>query len=222
MRANKNHLRSVAVVAGLAAMLGAGTAYAADVVYEEPPAPAAPLETPPVNTWSGPYAGVNLGYGFGGTAAGAAGGTITGASGWMFGGFGGYNWQSGSFVYGLEGEVGYNGQNAGNGTTYFRNGLEGSLRARFGVAATDNVLIYATAGAAGSQQQIYDAAGAASGGAWGWTAGVGTDVKMTENVFGRIEYRYTDLGNTTLNTGSGPQTINSQNHRVTVGLGIKF
>src|SRR5690606_12558926 len=102
MRANKIHLRSVAVAAGLAAMLGAGTAYAADVVYEEPPAPAAPLETPPVNTWSGPYAGVNLGYGFGGSATGAAGGTITGASGWMFGGFAGYNWQSGSFVYGLE------------------------------------------------------------------------------------------------------------------------
>lgn len=222
MRANKNQLRSVAVAAGLAAMLGAGTAYAADVVYEEPPAPAAPLETAPLASWAGPYAGIVTGYGFGNTATGAAGGTITGASGWMFGGFAGYNWQSGSFVYGLEGDVGYNGSNGGNGTTYFRNGLEGSLRARFGVAATDNVLLYATAGAAGSQQQIFDGAGAASGGAWGWTAGVGTDIKMTENVFGRIEYRYTDLGNVTLDTGSGPQTINSQGHRVTVGLGIKF
>jgi outer membrane immunogenic protein len=222
MRANRINLRSVAAAAGLAAVFATGSAYAADVVYEEPPAPAAPMETPPVVTWAGPYAGISAGYGFGGSATGAAGGTITGANGWMFGGFAGYNWQSGGFVYGLEGDIGYNGQNAGNGTTYFRNGLEGSLRARFGYAPSDNLLLYATAGGAGSQQQIFDAAGAASGGAWGWTAGAGADVKMTEKTFARIEYRNTDLGNVTLNTGSGAQTINSQNHRIMVGLGVKF
>jgi outer membrane immunogenic protein len=222
MRANKIHLRSVAVAAGLAALLGAGTAYAADVVYEEPPAPVAPMETPPLNTWSGPYAGLAAGYGFAGSVTGATGGAITGASGWVFGGFGGYNWQNGGFVYGLEADIGYNGVNGNNGTTLFRNGLEGSLRARLGYAVSDNVLVYATAGGAGSQQQITDGAGTAVGSAFGWTAGAGTDVKLTEKMFGRLEYRYTDLGAVTLNTGSGAQTINSQNHRVMVGLGIKF
>lgn len=222
MKSNSILLRSVAAAAGLAAVLAAGAANAADVVYEEPPAPAAPMETPPIATWAGPYAGVTLGYGFGGTVTGATGGAINGATGWMFGGFGGFNWQSGAFVYGLEGDVGYNGINGGNGTTYFRNGLEGSLRARLGYAASDNFLLYATAGAAGTQQQIFDAAGAASGAAWGWTAGAGVDAKLTEAVFGRLEYRYTDPGAITLNTGSGAQTINSSNHRVTVGLGVKF
>jgi len=222
MRANRINLRSVAVAAGLATVFASGSAFAADVVYEEPPAPAPITDPTPIASWAGPYVGVTTGYGFGGSVTGTAGGAIGGASGWMFGGFGGYNFQSGSFVYGLEGDIGYNGINRGNGTTYFRNGLEGSLRARFGVAATDNVLLYATAGGAGAQQQIFDATGSARGGAWGWTAGAGADVKMTDNIFGRLEYRYTDLGNVTLNTGTGPQTINSQNHRVTVGLGVKF
>ena len=65
----KNYLkfsRPVAVAFGLFALLGAIPAYAADVVMEEPPAPAAPMEEPPLNTWSGPYAGVTVGYGFSG------------------------------------------------------------------------------------------------------------------------------------------------------------
>ncbi len=221
MRAYGTNLRSVAVAAGLTAMLGAGTAYAADVVYQEPAAPA-PIEMAPVSTWAGPYAGLSMGYGFGGSVAGATGGPITGASGWVFGGFAGYNWQHGGFVYGLEADLGYNGVNGGNGTTYFRNGMEGSLRARLGYAATDNVLLYATAGGMGTQQMIFDGAGSATGTAWGWTVGAGVDAKLTDMVFGRVEYRYSDPGAVTLNTGSGAQTINSSNHRVTVGLGVKF
>ena len=35
----------------------------------------------------------------------------------------------------------------------------------------------------------------------GWTAGVGTDIKLTDNVFGRVEYRYTDFGSKNFTTG---------------------
>ena len=220
MRAYGTNLRSVAVAAGLTAMLGAGTAYAADVVYQEPAAPA-PIEMAPISTWAGPYAGLTAGYGFAGTTTGAAGGTMT-TNGWLFGGFAGYNWQSGGFVYGLEADLGYNGMNGFNGTTLVRHGLEGSLRARLGYAATDNMLLYATAGGAGSQQQITDFAGSARGTAWGWTVGAGVDAKLTDAVFGRLEYRYTDLGAVTLNTGSGAQSIDSNSHRVMVGVGVKF
>jgi outer membrane immunogenic protein len=221
MRANGTYLRSVAVAAGLTAALGAGSAYAADVVYEEPPAPA-PIEALPVASWAGPYVGLNFGRGFGGTITGATGGTITGASGWVFGGFAGYNWQAGNFVYGLEGELGYNGVNGNNGTTWSRQGLEGSLRARLGFAATESMLIYATGGGAGTQQRIYDFAGNDMGTVWGWTVGAGVDAKLTDMVFGRVEYRYSDFGSVTLDTGSGPQTVSPSNHRVTVGLGVKF
>lgn len=218
MRANVS-LRAVAVAAGLAALMG--TAQAADVVYEEPPAPAPAPMMSPVVTWEGAYLGLYSGYGFGGRTTGAAGGPIS-TNGWLFGGFGGYNFQNGAFVYGLEGDLGYSGINGGNGTTYSRNGLEGSLRARLGYAVTDDILLYTTAGGAGTRQRIYDAAGTDAGNTFGWTVGAGIDAKVTDNMFGRVEYRYTDFGNTTLNTGSGPQTVSSSNNRVTVGLGVKF
>lgn len=214
--------RFAALATGIAVLMGTASVHAADVVYEEPPAPAAqPLDPAPVASWAGPYVGIYSGYGFGGTTTGATGGPIS-TNGWMFGGFGGYNFQTGGFVYGLEGDIGYNGMNGGNGTTYARHGLEGSLRARFGYSPTDSILLYATAGGAASAQRIYDGAGNATGTALGWTAGAGMDAKLTEQIFGRVEYRYTDLGATTLNTGSGPQSISSSNHRVTVGLGMKF
>ena len=222
MKARITNRRLAALATGVAVLMGTVPVYAADVVYEEPPAPAAqPLDPAPVASWAGPYLGIYSGYGFAGRTFGANGGPIT-TSGWLFGGFGGYNFQTGSFVYGVEGDIGYSGINGGNGTTYSRNGLEGSLRARFGYTPTDSILLYATAGGAASQQRIYDAAGTATGTAIGWTAGAGMDAKLTESIFGRVEYRYTNFGNTTLNTGSGAQTVTSQNHRVLLGVGMKF
>ncbi|MGO4841682.1 outer membrane protein, partial [Rhizobiaceae sp. 2RAB30] len=43
-----------------------------------------------------------------------------------------------------------------------------------------------------------------------------------ENIFGRVEYRYTDFGSKDFNTGSGAQSVNSRDNRVMFGLGMKF
>ncbi|RUU07291.1 porin family protein, partial [Mesorhizobium sp. M7A.T.Ca.TU.009.01.3.2] len=56
MQANLKFARPLAVALGLFAL--SGTAYAADVVSEEPPAPA-PIAELPVASWAGPYAGLN-------------------------------------------------------------------------------------------------------------------------------------------------------------------
>ena len=56
----------------------------------------------------------------------------------------------------------------------------------------------------------------------GWTAGGGVDVKITEQVFGRVEYRYTDFSSSDFNTGSGTQSIDSNENRVSFGVGMKF
>ncbi|MNY80680.1 hypothetical protein D3C86_2218460 [compost metagenome] len=56
----------------------------------------------------------------------------------------------------------------------------------------------------------------------GWTAGVGTDVKLTESVFGRVEYRYTDLGTDTFALGAGNTEISNKDHRIQFGVGMKF
>ena len=45
--------------------------------------------------------------------------------------------------------------------------------------------------------KISDPAGSDRKTMLGWTAGGGVDVKLTEQVFGRVEYRYTDFGSPT-------------------------
>lgn len=216
--------------AAAAALLAATSiSLAADAVFEAPPAPpAAPIISAPINTWEGGYAGISLGYGFSGESdVPLVDGTINSVEtdGFVGNVFGGWNWQSGSFVYGIEGDVGYNGMEGDNAGVNVEHGIEGSLRARLGVAATENVLVYATAGGAGGRVEVD--AGALGAGSdtqtlWGWTAGVGTDVKFTEQAFGRLEYRYTDLGDETFDVGAGPFETGSTSHKVLVGVGMKF
>jgi outer membrane immunogenic protein len=219
MNANRSYARPLAAI-GLLALLGAGPAYAADTVSEEPPAPAAPMEEPPLASWAGPYAGATLGYAFSGTTTPATGDVDV--DGFLGGVFAGYNLQNGLFVYGIEGDVGYSGVKGDNGITETKSGFEGSLRGRMGVAVTNDILLYGTAGGAAQRLEVSDPAGDDSNALLGWTAGAGVDVKVTENVFGRVEYRYTDFGSGDFNTGSGPQSVDSKENKVTFGIGMKF
>ena len=115
---------------------GGVMANAADVTGEEPPEPAAPpVQLEPVNTWSGPFVGVTLGYGFGKTDA-AVGDIDT--DGVLAGGFAGYNFQNGNFVYGLEGDVGYNAMDGATAGTSSQAGVDGSLRAPHGTGGFRN------------------------------------------------------------------------------------
>lgn len=209
-----------AAALSLVALLGAIPAYAADVVEQPPEPPAAPMETPPINTWSGPYAGVSLGYGFAGKTSTDTGDFDT--DGFTGGVFGGYNFQSGMFVYGGEADIGYSHFTGDNGITEAETGFEGSLRARMGVAVTNDILLYGTAGGAAQRLEISDPIGSDSQTMLGWTAGGGVDVKLTEQVFGRVEYRYTDFGSQDFNTGSGTQSVDTSSNRVTFGIGMKF
>lgn len=217
----KTSLKLGAAVAALFA--ATAISQAADAVFEAPPAPPAPVISEPISTWEGGYAGLSLGYGFSGEADLAGLGTVD-TDGFVGNVFGGWNWQSGSFVYGIEGDVGYNGMEGDNFGYNVEHGVDGSLRARPGVAATDNVLLYATAGGAGSRVEVTDTVTGASDTQtlWGWTAGVGTDVKFTEQAFGRLEYRYTDLGDETFDLGGVGGDVGSTSHKVLVGVGMKF
>lgn len=219
-------LRSAVAAAGLLAV-AAIPANAADVVYNEPPAPAAPMVQPPLNTWAGPYAGISVGYGFAGRSnansfAGAPRRVGIETDGVILGGFAGYNLQAGGLVYGAEMDVNYNGLNGHEAGTGVSTGIDGSLRARFGYSVTDSVLVYATGGGAIERKKVTNPAGSDVDALLGYTVGGGVDAMVTENMFGRVEYRWTDYGAKTMNTGSGAQRVDSQNHRVTVGLGVKF
>jgi len=222
MKANRN---SILGIAAAAFAIVAIPAHAADVVYEQPPAPpAAPMPVAPVATWAGPYAGVALGYGFGGNTEVDDGVVITeiDTDGFVGNAFAGWQGQSGSFVYGVEGDVGYNGMDGSNAGIDTEGGVDGTLRARLGFAATEDVLIYGTAGGAVGRHEVSIGGASDNQTHWGWTAGVGTDVKLTPNTFARLEYRYTDLGSETYEIGGADFDVDATSHKVLVGFGVSF
>lgn len=221
MTAILKHARPLAAAFGLVA-LAAMPAFAADVVMEEPPAPVAPMEQPPLNTWSGPYAGVTIGYGFSGDAHDKTVDNKIGTSGFLGGAFVGYNYQMENFVIGAEGDLGYSGIDGDNAGTKVKTGFEGSLRARLGYVVTPDILVYGTAGGAGSRVKVSNDVGSDSNTALGWTAGAGADIKLTESVFGRVEYRYTDLGTDNYDLGGAGHDVSVKDHRIQFGVGMKF
>jgi outer membrane immunogenic protein len=223
MKATYTHARTVALAAGVA-ILAAIPARAADVVFQEPPAPAAPMVMAPVNTWSGPYAGVMLNYGFSSEVEGTFNGAPASIDTKGFGGsaFGGWNWQNGALVYGLEADIGAYNSRGDNGTFEARNTVDGSLRGRLGYAITDNVLVYGTAGGAAARQRISDATSSDTDVVLGYTAGVGVDARLTDQVFGRLEYRHTRYDDGAYSLDSGTGAFDNTENRVGVGLGIKF
>jgi outer membrane immunogenic protein len=216
--------RPTATAIGLLALLAAMPANAADTVFEEPPAPAAPMEEPPLNTWTGAYAGVTLGYGFAGETRVEEPGVTTDidTDGFLAGGFVGYNYQVGNIVAGIEGDLGYNWEDGSNAGLTTESGVEGSLRARLGYVISPQILLYATAGGAGKDLEVSDVTGSDSNTMIGWTAGAGADIMITEQVFGRVEYRYTDFGSDTFTTGLGDSEVSDKDNRINFGLGMKF
>jgi len=212
--------RPVAVLAGAAALFAAASAHAADVIMEEPPAPMA-METLPVASWAGVYAGAVATYGFNGDTNGLVGPEVD-RDGWGGSGFAGYNWQTNNFVYGFEGDIGYNDMEGTENGQTVEGGLNGSIRARMGVAATDRVLVYATAGGAAERTEVSNELGEDEQTLLGYTVGAGVDAKLTDQVFGRVEYRYTDLSSDAFNTGGLAQDVGTSDHKVSVGLGVKF
>lgn len=209
-------------IAGLGIAATALPAMAADVVYEEPPAPAPIIDAAPVSTWEGPYAGLHLGYGFGGRVTDPNVPGSIGTDGWMGGVFGGYNFQTGAIVYGLEADVNVSGvRGASASGASARTTVDGSVRARVGAAVTDDVLVYGTAGGAAERLRVSDGAVTDTNTMLGYTVGAGVDAKLTDQVFGRVEYRYTDYASKNFAVGGGT-SIDSSNHRATVGIGFKF
>jgi outer membrane immunogenic protein len=221
MKNNLKIARPAFAALGLVALLGTMPVYAADAVMEEPPAPAAPMEEPPLNTWTGPYAGVTVGYGFSGTTDMETIGNEIGTDGFAAGVFGGYNYQFGNVVAGAEADIGYSWEDGSNAGFNSDSGLEGSLRARLGYVISPNILLYATAGGAAKDLEVSGGGFSDNNTMLGWTAGGGADIMVTENVFGRVEYRYTDFGSDTFNVGA-PVEVSDTNNRITFGLGMKF
>jgi outer membrane immunogenic protein len=207
--------RPVAAAFGAVALLGVIPANAADVVNEAPPAPAPVVAAP--SGWAGPYVGAQLGAAFAGRTH-TPGNSIH-TDGFHGRGFGGFNWQNGQFVYGIEGDIGYDGSRGKNNGIRSRSNIDGSLRGRAGYAPNDKLLVYGTAGAAAERLHVSGPTGDDSNGMLGWTAGAGIDAKITDNVFARVEYRYTDYGHHHFdNIGK----VSDRTNTIEAGIGVKF
>jgi len=204
----------------------AGVANAADAVTQVPAAPAVE-DAPVVFTWSGPYIGIQGGYGWGDADSTISGAPVTFGSdldGGLFGAFVGYNYQfSNNLVLGVEGDVDYNWNEDGiTAGAELKTEWQGSARVRLGYAF-DRALIYATGGWAGTRGEAsVPGFGERSETFSGYTVGAGLDYAFTDNIFARVEYRYTDFGSETFDFGAGTIDTDFNQHAVKVGLGVKF
>ncbi|MBA1157122.1 outer membrane protein [Microvirga mediterraneensis] len=171
------------------ALLGlASGALAADLPSRRAPAPV--IAAVPVFTWTGFYVGVNAGYGWNTNDDFVFNNVrynLNDDGGFVGGAQAGYNFQIGSFVVGLEGDIQYadfggNDILLADGTVADFNNSDwfGTVRARAGVAF-DRALIYATGGFAFAD------------GATGWTVGGGIEYAITNNLSAKVEGLYVNL-----------------------------
>jgi outer membrane immunogenic protein len=229
--------RVLLATVALGALALGSQAMAADL-----PVKAAPL-APPTYDWSGFYVGGFGGYGFGNQninnstgPAGFANFTANFEShGPMAGGEIGYNWMvTRDIMFGLEGDGAWTNI---RGNDNFALGWDdanhlkwvGSLRVRSGFTV-DRLLMFFTGGwAVGDIDHTNTNPGFGvdtfSAHRSGLTAGGGIAYAITNNLIGKIEYRYYDLGTyhrDAPTNGALPYTVANTYSTVLLGLDFKF
>jgi outer membrane immunogenic protein len=210
------------------ALAFAAAANAADLPPQAPPAYRAPAAFTPSFTWTGFYAGLNVGYGFGKISS-TDGSSSEKLSGALAGGQIGGQIQSGSFVFGVEGDF----QGSWQSKSYVFGALTvkdeipwfGTVRGRVGYAF-DRSLVYVTAGGAYTNFKISatlagvtltsNASHAA------WTAGAGWEQMFAERWSAKIEYLYLDTGNVTATLFGVPLNGRLTDHIVRAGINYHF
>lgn len=222
--------RFVFACAGAIALAGLiGAAHAADLsrpAYTGPPIPPAPYYG-----WTGFYLGINGGGAWGSSSWDSTGSFDT--SGGLFGGTIGYNWQTGPWVFGLEGDIDWadikgttNGLGCFGGGCSSENTWLGTARGRLGYAF-DRWMPYVTGGAAfGDVEATHAGATGQSSTQFGWTAGAGFEFAVVNNLTAKVEYLHYDLGSFQcgLNCGNGfvNDNVDFNANVVRGGLNLRF
>lgn len=191
------------LAATAAILVPAATAMAADIDFP-PPEDLRPAQY----DWTGFYAG---GWGgllcLDGEVDDGAGTFLSAGCGGKFGVVAGANYQIDSFVFGAEADWGF-------GTNIVENRDPGAdfgfdvdniatLRARGGIAI-DRTLLFATAGGAWMQGDLYGLGGTPphmDNDHWGWVVGGGIEHAVTDNLRVRLDYLYTGFSSATYSSG---------------------
>jgi len=174
-----------AIAVGLFA--AAGSVEAADFQYSRAPYT---VSQPVMYSWAGPYVGASLGYQWG-----TVSNNPTRPNGIEGGVQGGYNWQYGQWVFGGEADLQVSGSSDTVAGWKFTNPWFGTVRGRAGYAM-NNILFYATGGFAFGGLNGAGFTTSESHLTGGWTAGLGTEVGITQNWSARFEYLYVNLSET--------------------------
>ena len=189
---------------GLIALGAAAPAQAADIRL--PVKGVAPAYVQTYYNWTGFYIGAHAGYGWADLSdpLGGVGGGVS-PQGFIYGGQLGFNYQMGSWVFGVEGEYTAGDIKHSEGIPGL---LSGSAKVdriytaagRVGYAF-DRTMIYGKLGGAWTQEK-YDftlLGGTATGSAdrTGWLVGLGVEYAFAGNWTAKLEYNYMDMGSKT-------------------------
>jgi outer membrane immunogenic protein len=191
--------------------------------------------------WTGAYAGFNAGWGWtsgsADTVLNGVAGTVSGSgNGGLAGVQVGYNFQTGSIVYGIEADfqlgfgrgsfTGTNGAFTTTGTA--RAPWFGTVRGRLGYAM-DRWMVYGTGGAVYGSTRIEGTIAPTGVGFndtesyWTWTAGAGVETAIGSGWTAKLEYLY--IG--TPNNGPAPPGTSSvsgtsRSHVLRLGVNTRF
>jgi outer membrane immunogenic protein len=200
-----------------AAVLAASATASSPLLAADLPPPPMPFygeaPLPPQDVFEGWYLGGTIG-GATVTFDSAPGGS-TDADGILGGVIGGYSWQSGPFVIGVEGDLmaadvsGSRNFNAGLNRMHPSIDSMADLRLRAGYTITPQVLLFGTFGGAwaGADLPVTGPGGASrSADFFGWSVGGGAEVAFTPNWAARFDYQFTDFGSETVNYPGGKIT----------------
>ncbi len=182
--------------------------------------------------WTGFYVGLNGGYGWGSSDWSLVPAATNKPKGWLAGGTLGYNYQTGSIVWGLEGDFDWSDVKgtaacdvASVCTT--KNDWLATFRGRVGYAF-DRWLPYITGGGAYGKVNAtievpaFGLLASSSHNQLGWTIGAGLEYAFMGNWSAKIEYLYVDLGS--FDTGPAPivNNVSFKENIVRAGLNYKF
>lgn len=204
------------------------SAYAADLPRKAPAY--TPVTPAPVYIWTGFYVGLNAGYGWASTDATAAGSDLDGFVG---GGQVGYNWQSGNWVFGVEGDFQGSAQDTSStgllGVTPITVDQEipwlATLRGRLGYA-WGPWMLYATGGAAWADYKlsVTGPLGTVDDHTtnFAWTIGGGVEWMFAPKWSAKLEYLYIDTGDTDVDLFGVPFTARAKDNIVRAGINYHF
>ena len=220
---------AIALLAGVAGVSVMSSAFAADLIIDEPAPVVGIVDT--AGNWDGLFIGAFAGYGWGtitdedGYFSGVAD-TEFDADGWQVGVNAGFNVTvSEAIVAGIVGDIAWTdlgGDVAADGSS-FDVDWTGSLRGRLGFDG-GAFLPYVTAGVAFANGTLTDETLAFEDTQThiGWTVGAGVEFAVADNVSLDLLYRYTDFGSKDYDLGGTTVPTSLSSHAVTAGVNFKF